>query len=225
MLHVQLQYVLTVCDSIDGEEEWYFEGDEPVMPLPLPNDGYCQVLGNKNFLSHQALPLLWASHHPPKLWRQRAFKTKQDHQQSLIELFRMNILGRLTTSRRRIVTMMMTVNPQGQVWIALKVNNSPHELCNTNTPLFGPSYCTLKSWYVSLVFHLQYCRRLWKHILQTTEPPGRGSQLTLNVHTQSCSGRHQYMARSNVQAVGGKTLLFITLWCRLYYNTFHTLFM
>ncbi len=29
-------------------------------------------------LSHQTVPLLWMSHHPPKSWRQEAIKTKQD---------------------------------------------------------------------------------------------------------------------------------------------------
>ena len=38
---------LSVRDSIEGERVFYFAGDEPGMPLPLPSDGYCQAPGNK----------------------------------------------------------------------------------------------------------------------------------------------------------------------------------
>ncbi len=40
---------LTVRDCFEGEKVVYFEGDEPAMPLSLPNDGSCQAPGNKTF--------------------------------------------------------------------------------------------------------------------------------------------------------------------------------
>ncbi len=130
------------------------------MAWPLPDDGCGQAPDNKTvFYPTKHFYFEWVIIHQVTDTRSHQ-NTAGTYQKSLLQFFVTNVLRRLTTCGRRIVAMMMNVNPQGQVWIAHKVNISPHDLCNTSFWTLEALLMHVDKLICVISFHPQCCRGL-----------------------------------------------------------------